>query len=246
MRRALVAGNWKMNGTTAGVRSLVEGVLRDLPEPYAGTVALCPPFVYLQVVAEMLHGSHVALGAQNLHHEEDGAFTGEVSGSMLVDCGCRYVLVGHSERRRLCGEGDETVARKFARALQAGLTPVLCIGETLEEREKGEMETVVARQIDAVRSHCGGELSTRAVIAYEPVWAIGTGRNATPDQAQSAHAFIREHLGAAGEQMCIVYGGSVKADNARSLFAMSDIDGGLIGGASLVAADFVEICRAVH
>jgi len=209
---------------------------------------VCPPFVYLQETARLLKDSDVALGAQSLCAEPIGAFTGEVSGTMLRDVGCGYVLVGHSERRQLYGENDALVARKFVAAQAAGLVPVLCVGETLEERERGLTTEVVARQLDAVLAVTGVGALRSAVIAYEPVWAIGTGRTATPEQAQEVHAMIRARVAAAdariGGEVRILYGGSVKASNARELFAMADIDGGLVGGASLKADEFAQICAA--
>jgi triosephosphate isomerase len=209
---------------------------------------LCPPFVYLQEVGRLLKDSDVALGAQSLCAEAMGAFTGEVSGAMLKDVGCSYVLVGHSERRQIYAEGDALVARKFLAAQSQGLVPVLCVGETLEEREGERTAQVVARQLDAVLAVSGVGAFRSAVIAYEPVWAIGTGRNASPDQAQDVHAMIRGKMAALdatiGASVRILYGGSVKASNARELFAMPDIDGGLIGGASLKADEFARICAA--
>ncbi|HJS38294.1 MAG TPA: triose-phosphate isomerase [Burkholderiales bacterium] len=233
MRERLVAGNWKMHGSRESNRALLDAlVAADV------TCAVCVPFPYLAQAAERLRGTQVAWGAQTLSEHAQGAFTGEVSAAMLGEFGCRYVLVGHSERRHLFGETDAQVAAKFAAARAAGITPILCVGETLQERESGRTQEVVARQIDAVLARGGiGD----AVVAYEPVWAIGTGRTATPEQAQEVHAFLRRRLSA---QTCLLYGGSVKADNAAAIFAMPDVDGGLIGGASLVAKDFIAICRA--
>jgi triosephosphate isomerase len=199
---------------------------------------VCPPFPYLGEVGAQLAGTRIALGAQTVSEHASGAHTGEVSAAMLKEFGCRYVIVGHSERRQLYGERDEQVAAKFGAAARAGLTPILCVGETLEERERGRTEEVVARQLDAVVK---GSDFDGAVLAYEPVWAIGTGRNATPEQAQAVHAFLRKRLSA---ETRILYGGSVKAQNARALFAMPDVDGGLIGGASLAADEFIEIVRS--
>ena len=248
MRKPLVAGNWKMHGSRAENAQLVRSLL-DLLRPDArAEVLLCPPFVYLWETERMLKDSDVSLGAQSLCAEAQGAFTGEVSGAMLRDVGCRYVLVGHSERRQLFGEHDALVARKFVAAQAHGLTPVLCVGETLEEREAGRTGEVVSRQLDAVLAVSGIAAFARAVVAYEPVWAIGTGRNATPGQAQDVHASIRARLAALdaiiGGSVRILYGGSVKASNARELFAMADIDGGLVGGASLKAEEFAQICAA--
>jgi triosephosphate isomerase len=203
------------------------------------------PFPYLQQAADALAGSPVAWGGQTLSEHDSGAFTGEVSGAMLRDLGCRFVIVGHSERRALFGERDAQIAAKFGAAQRAGLIPILCVGETLAERDRGETEEVVGRQLRAVIDSAGVAAVAEAVVAYEPVWAIGTGRTATPDQAQSVHAFIRAQLGAgAAGKVPLLYGGSVKPDNASALFAMPDVDGGLIGGASLLAADFLAICRA--
>ncbi|MDQ1310115.1 MAG: Triosephosphate isomerase [Pseudomonadota bacterium] len=248
MRKPLVAGNWKMHGSRAENAQLVRSLLDLLRPDSRSDVLLCPPFVYLWEIERLLKDSDVALGAQSLCAEAQGAFTGEVSGTMLRDVGCRYVLVGHSERRQLFGEHDALVARKFMAAQAHGLTPVLCVGETLEEREAGRTSDVVSRQLEAVLAVSGIAAFDRAVVAYEPVWAIGTGRNATPGQAQEVHASIRGKLAALdatiGGSVRILYGGSVKASNARELFAMADIDGGLVGGASLKAEEFAQICAA--
>jgi triosephosphate isomerase len=248
MRRSLVAGNWKMHGSRAENASLVRSLLDQARADATTEVMLCPPFVYLHEVGRLLKDSDVALGAQSLCAEAMGAFTGEVSGAMLKDVGCSYVLVGHSERRQIYGEGDALVARKFVAAQSQGLVPVLCVGETLEEREGECTAQVVARQLDAVLAVSGVGAFRSAVIAYEPVWAIGTGRNASPDQAQDVHAMIRGKMAALdatiGASVRILYGGSVKASNARELFAMPDIDGGLVGGASLKAEEFAQICAA--
>ncbi len=248
MRRRLVAGNWKMNGTRAAILPLVQGLKERLAPPPRAEVAVCPPFVYLPLVAELLEGTAIALGAQDLCDEAAGAYTGEVSGSMLRDCRCRYVIVGHSERRHLYREDDAQVARKFARAQESGLIPILCLGETLAEREAGDTEAVVERQLRAVLDQSGVQAMREAVIAYEPVWAIGTGRNATPAQAEEVHAYIRGRIARqdrdTADGLRILYGGSVKGANAVLLFAMPDIDGGLIGGASLSADEFPAICRA--
>ena len=248
MRKPLVAGNWKMYGTRAENAALVRGLL-DLLQPGArAEVLVCPPFVYLWETGRLLKDSEVALGAQSVCAESLGAFTGEVSGAMLRDVGCRYVLVGHSERRQLYGESDSLVARKFMAAQAQGLVPVLCVGETLEEREGGRTTEVVTRQLEAVLSVSGVGSLASAVIAYEPVWAIGTGRTASPEQAQEVHAMIRGKVAALDATIAssvrILYGGSVKASNARELFAMADIDGGLVGGASLKAEEFAQICAA--
>jgi triosephosphate isomerase (TIM) len=248
MRQPLVAGNWKMHGSRAENAELVRSLLDLLPPESATEVLLCPPFVYLWDVGRQLKDTDVALGAQSVCDEPQGAFTGEVSASMLKDVGCRYVLVGHSERRQLYGEGNALVARKFVAAQAQGLVPVLCVGETLEEREGDRTAEVVARQLDAVLAVSGARALAKAVIAYEPVWAIGTGRTASPEQAQDVHAMIRGKVAALdatiGGSVRILYGGSVKASNARELFAMPDIDGGLVGGASLKADEFARICAA--
>jgi triosephosphate isomerase (TIM) len=249
MRRKLVAGNWKMHGNLAENDALLDGVLAGTADVKAG-VAVCVPFPYLAQAKAKLTGSGVAWGAQNLSQHVKGAYTGEVAASMLKDFGCRYAIVGHSERRFLYGEDDALVAGKYATAQAAGLVPILCVGESLEEREKGVTEAVVARQLEAVINKSGAASLENAVIAYEPVWAIGTGRTATPEQAQAVHAYIRNRVGAmnAGiaQNLIIQYGGSVKAANAKELFSMPDIDGGLIGGASLNAAEFVAICKAAE
>jgi len=248
MRQPLVAGNWKMHGSRAENASLVRSLLDMLRSESGSEVLLCPPFVYLWETGRMLRDTDVALGAQSVCAESQGAFTGEVSAAMVKDVGCRYALVGHSERRQIFGETDAMVARKFVAAQSQGLVPVLCVGETLEERESERTAQVVSRQIDAVLSVSGVASFGRAVVAYEPVWAIGTGRNAAPEQAQEVHAMIRAKLaaldGTIGGSVRILYGGSVKASNARELFAMPDIDGGLVGGASLKADEFARICAA--
>ena len=248
MRRKLVAGNWKMHGTRASVRELLEMLRQRMPSSLGCDVLVCPPHVFLEQAQSLLQGSSILLGAQDVAKEPIGAYTGEVSGSMLTEFGCRYVLVGHSERRSLYGESDELVAAKFQAAQAAGLTPILCVGESLAEREAGITLDVVFRQLQAVIAVAGMAAFAHAVIAYEPVWAIGTGRTASPGDAQAVHAAIRrflaEHDPVLAGQVQILYGGSVKADNAAELFAQEDIDGGLIGGASLHAADFAAICAA--
>jgi len=246
MRQPLVAGNWKMHGSRAENASLVSGLLDLLQPGKRAEILLCPPFPYLMETGRLLKDSGVALGAQSVCAESQGAFTGEVSAAMLKDVGCGYVLVGHSERRQLFGESDALVARKFMAAQGQGLVPVLCVGETLEERESDQTTSVVTRQIEAVLAVAGVQSLARAVIAYEPIWAIGTGRTASPEQAQEVHAMIRskvaERDGIIGGSVRILYGGSVKASNAQELFAMPDIDGGLVGGASLKADEFARIC----
>jgi len=250
MRRKLVAGNWKMYGRLARNQALLQGVLDGVRELRNADCAVCVPYPYLAQAQSMLQGSNVAWGAQNLSPQEEGAFTGEVASGMLVDFGCSYVIIGHSERRGLFHESNEIAADKFAAAQKAGLKPIFCVGETLAERESGVTEQVVAAQLDAVLVRFGAKVLEQAVVAYEPVWAIGTGKTASPDQAQAVHAFIRQRVAQQDSQvaqhLCILYGGSVKAANAAELFGMPDIDGGLIGGASLVAEDFVAICRAAQ
>jgi triosephosphate isomerase len=245
MRKKLVAGNWKMHGSLAENAALLAALKSALDGIEA---VVCVPFPYLAQAQALLAGSSIAWGAQNLSEQSKGAFTGEVSASMLLDFGCRYVIVGHSERRSLNGESDELVASKYVAAQTAGLIPILCVGESLDERETGVTEAVVARQLDAVIERAGVASLAKAVVAYEPVWAIGTGKTASPEQAQAVHAFIRSKIAAlnaeVANQLVIQYGGSVKAANAAELMAQPDIDGGLIGGASLVADEFVEICRA--
>ncbi|MHB8257879.1 MAG: triose-phosphate isomerase [Acidiferrobacterales bacterium] len=248
MRRPMVAGNWKMNGTQAEAAALVGGIEQGLAGVRHAEILVCPPYILVPVVAEWLSGSRVTWGGQNLSAHKSGAYTGEISGSMLRDFGCSHVIVGHSERRALYGESDQTVAEKFRAAQSVGLVPILCVGETLAEREASQTETVVARQLDAVVKLAGIAAMDNAIVAYEPVWAIGTGRTATPEQAQSVHAFIRARLAqlsaTVAERLRILYGGSVKAANAQQLFGQPDIDGGLIGGASLDVEEFLAICRA--
>ena len=250
MRQPLVAGNWKMNGTRESAQLLIKGIINGMAGVTRAEVVVCPPFVYLDLVGSALQGTPIPLGAQNVSKEDMGAFTGEIAAPMLKDVGCQYVIVGHSERRTLYGEDDQLVAEKYARARKEGLTPILCVGELLEEREAGSTEDVVARQLDAVIELAGVASLAESVVAYEPVWAIGTGRTATPEQAQDVHAFIRQRIAAqskeAAEQVRILYGGSVNAKNAAELLGMPDIDGGLIGGASLKAADFLTICQAAN
>ncbi len=249
MRKTLVAGNWKMNGSAEANAALVDGILTGLPSSERLEVLVCPPYPYLAAVAEKLRGSPVRLGAQNVSEYGDGAYTGEISSNMLLDVGCQYVLVGHSERRTLMGESSEQVAKKFAAALAAGLVPVLCVGETLEEREADRTAAVIDEQLNAVLDTSGIDAFAKAVIAYEPVWAIGTGKTATPEQAQEVHQHLRQSLEARSVEIAagtqILYGGSVKGENAAGLFEKADIDGGLIGGASLKAADFLAIAEAV-
>lgn len=242
MSRKLIAGNWKMNGGLAANEALVKAMLADIGAP-ACDVALCAPAPYLAQLESLLQGSPIAWGAQDVSAHEQGAYTGEVSVAMLKDFGCRYAIVGHSERRQYHGETDELVAAKAQRALAGGVTPIVCVGETLAQREAGETEAVVKRQLAAV-IHTVGHCITEIVVAYEPVWAIGTGKTATPEQAQQVHAVLRAQLAAATtnpKRIHILYGGSMNAANAASLLTQPDIDGGLIGGASLKAADFLQI-----
>lgn len=244
MRRKLIVGNWKMNGSHLGNAELLAGIEEAIP--YVVDVAVCVPFPYLSEVALLLQGKRISWGAQDCSAHESGAYTGEVSAGMLVEFGCRFVIVGHSERRAYHAESDQLVADKAKIALKHALTPIVCVGETLAEREAGHTDAVVKRQMSAV-IHALGHCISQVVVAYEPVWAIGTGKTATPEQARAVHALLRTQLHAAtpkADEMQIIYGGSVKPDNAASLFEQSDIDGGLIGGASLKAADFVAICRA--
>lgn len=237
-RSRLVAGNWKMHGSRATIDALLDAMLKEPPAVKGTECAVCPPYPYLAQVAERLRGSPIALGAQNVSEHALGAYTGEVAAAMLAELGCKYAIVGHSERRQVFGESDAQVSAKFGAAQKGGLIPILCVGETLQERDAGKTEAVVARQLDAVLNRNAFE---KAVLAYEPVWAIGTGRNATPEQAQAVHAFLRIRVSL---ETRILYGGSVKPQNAAAMFAMPDVDGGLIGGASLVAQDFLAIVRA--
>lgn len=248
MRQKLVAGNWKMNGRLETNAQLLAAITDAVSKMQGMSAAVCVPYPYLAQVQSLLTGTAVGWGAQNLSEHSQGAYTGEVSASMLQDFACRYVLVGHSERRSLYGESNKLVAEKFAVALAAGLSPILCVGETLEERESGRTMQVVGAQMEAVLERVGVAAFSAAVVAYEPVWAIGTGKTATSAQAQEVHAAIRAQIARADAKVAsglqILYGGSVKPSNAVELFGMPDIDGGLIGGASLVAEDFLAICRA--
>ncbi len=248
MRRILVAGNWKLNGSLAANAELLDGIIAGTSADAPVDLLVCPPYPYLAGIAEKLEGTGIAVGAQNVSQQASGAFTGEVAASMLAESGCTHVLVGHSERRSLYGESSKTVAEKFEAAQAAKLIPVLCIGETLEEREAGRTEAVVSEQLDAVIEQVGVQALADSILAYEPVWAIGTGMTATPEQAQDVHKFIRERIAgldaSVAEGLRILYGGSVKGSNAAGLFAMADIDGGLIGGASLKADDFLAIANA--
>lgn len=248
MRRPIVIGNWKMNGTRASVKALIDALKAGIGSNTPCDVGVCAPYVFLPEASQMLAGSGIQLGSQNVANQPEGAFTGEVSPAMLREFGCSMAIVGHSERRVVYGESDELIAARYEQAIAGGIIPVFCIGETLQQRENDETFAVLDAQMNAVISRCGVASLAKAIIAYEPVWAIGTGRTATGQQAQDAHAYIRGRIAAqdaavaAGVQ--ILYGGSVKPDNANELFHMPDIDGGLIGGASLDAASFISICNA--
>lgn len=248
MRGYLVAGNWKMNGSNAANAELMDGIIAGMPQSDSVELLVCPPFPYLAAMAAKLSGTGIALGAQNVSQHQAGAYTGETAPSMLGEVGCKYVIVGHSERRAIMGESSETVAAKFLAAQDAGLIPLLCVGESQQQRETNQTEAVIDEQLNAVVDGSGIEAFRRAVIAYEPVWAIGTGLTATPQQAQDVHRHIREVLAARHKDVAatvkILYGGSVKGDNAAGLFGKPDIDGGLIGGASLNSADFLAIAEA--
>lgn len=251
MRPSLIVGNWKMHGSLDSVRQLLSGLTGAVGQIPASTeVGVCPTFVHLAASRELLAGSRIRLGAQNAHAESSGAFTGEVAVAMLAELGVTYVIVGHSERRALFGETDSDVAAKFQAVRAAGLTPILCVGETLTEREQGATEAVVLRQLDAVIGTAGIAALHGAVIAYEPVWAIGTGETASPDQAQQVHQVLRSHLNDRDTEVAattqILYGGSVKGSNAGELFEQADIDGGLVGGASLQADEFIAICKSTE
>lgn len=248
MRKPLVAGNWKLNGTRESNSTLVGQILAEIDGMNGCDVMLCPPYVYIREVGEAIADSNIILGAQDLSTEAGGAYTGEVSATMLRDVGCSHTIIGHSERRALFGETDTVVAAKFQAAHAQGIRPILCVGESLEEREAGQTMDVVARQIGAVIEAGGAGPFGESIVAYEPVWAIGTGLTATPEQAQEVHAHIRGIIAAVdakiADELRILYGGSVKGSNAGDLFAMEDIDGGLIGGASLDAGEFTAICSA--
>ncbi|WP_198266148.1 triose-phosphate isomerase [sulfur-oxidizing endosymbiont of Gigantopelta aegis] len=248
MRTPLVAGNWKMNGSRESVKELINGVVEGAKSLNGVEVAVCPPFIYIADVTAVAGGTNVSVGSQDVCTELKGAFTGETSIDMIKDFGCQYAIVGHSERRTLYGETDDVVAEKFAVVKNSGIIPIFCIGETLEEREGGITEEVCARQIDAVFSSQGDDAFADSVIAYEPVWAIGTGKTASPEQAQSVHAFIRQHIAkrnaVIAEKVQILYGGSMNPANAKELIGQTDIDGGLIGGASLKTEDFLAVCQA--
>jgi triosephosphate isomerase (TIM) len=246
MRQMLIAGNWKMHGSKPFIADLLHSLKKTT---FKSQVAVFAPFVYIPYISELLQSSAIQYGAQTVSQFSQGAYTGEVSVEMLKEFGCRYVLVGHSERRELFGETNDIVAAKFAAAIAGGLTPILCVGETQIQRAANEIEQVIDAQLDAVIAKTGIDAFSQAVIAYEPVWAIGTGLTATPEQAQEIHAYIRQKLGklnpVLAETIQILYGGSVKANNAKAIFSMPDIDGGLVGGASLKAEEFTAICEAV-
>ena len=248
MRKPLVAGNWKLNGSKSSVQALVEGLLSGIGDVNSAEVVVCPPYVFIPGVAQQIGAAAISWGAQDVAKEESGAYTGEVSATMLKDYGCTYAIIGHSERRSYYGDTDDVVANKFAAAIKGGVKPILCVGELLEDREAGNTESVVEAQLKAVVDHCGIESFKDAVIAYEPVWAIGTGKTASPEQAQEVHAFIRGWVAALNTDVAakiqILYGGSMKGANAAELLAQEDIDGGLIGGASLDASEFLTICKA--
>ncbi len=249
MRRKIIAGNWKMNGTIAGTEALIKELMAEDFNTERATVVVCPPFTSLHVAANLLKSSPIALGAQDMSQHQSGAYTGEVASDMLLTVGVSYVILGHSERRLYHAEDDRLVNAKAKAALSAGLIPIICVGETLEQREAGQTEQVVGQQVDGTLAGLSADLIAKSVLAYEPVWAIGTGKTATPEMAQAVHKFIRQKVAevdaAAAETLPILYGGSVKPENARSLLAQPDIDGALVGGASLKAADFVAIINAV-
>ncbi len=251
MRRSLVAGNWKMNGSVAMTKDLLtelkEGIDRSMPDV---DILVCPPFLYIPLAAQMLSGTTISVGGQNLDVHEPGAYTGEIAAEMLKEHHCDYVIVGHSERRALYSESSELVAKKAKVAVAAGLKPIVCLGETLEERERGDTGLVVRDQLMSVLDLNGVDIFPFAIIAYEPVWAIGTGHSASPNQAQEVHALIRETIAELNPTVAgltrLLYGGSVKPDNAQAIFSSPDIDGGLIGGAALVASDFLAICESTE
>lgn len=244
MRRTLIVGNWKMNGSRAENNQLLTAISEQLSDVSGVDLAVCAPFVYLPQLSEQLVSGELVYGAQDLSVHLSGAYTGEVSASMLTDFACHYVIVGHSERRQYHQESDLLVAQKALTAVKSGLTPIVCLGESLAERESGDTLEVIGRQLQAVQAVLSDEGMAKTVVAYEPVWAIGTGLTATPEQAQEVHAFIRQKLGAVADKIALLYGGSVKASNAKALFSQADIDGALVGGASLNANEFIEIAKA--
>lgn len=243
-RRQLVVGNWKMNGNQQKNAELLGNIIAAWPGDHRAEVVVCPPYPYLSHTHDVIANSSILLGAQNVSEHDDGACTGEVSAAMLADLHCKFVIIGHNERRRMQGETDEQIAQKFMAAQRANLIPILCVGESLQEREQDRHLDVIGEQLQAVFQHTGREAFAKAVVAYEPVWAVGTGKTATPQQAHEVHHFIREQLGAVAEVVRILYGGSVKAHNAEQLFALTDIDGALLGGASLDPEEFLKICKA--
>lgn len=246
MRRQIVIGNWKLHGNQAFVTELLHSLVGGWVGVHEAEVVVCPAYVHIELAYRALAHSNIGLGAQDVSHFAEGAYTGEISAEMLHDVGCQYVMVGHSERRRHRGEANSEIAKKFEAAQNARLVPILCVGESEQARQRGVALDIIERQIRAVSDVCGAENLARAVVAYEPLWAVGTGKTATPEQAQEVHQFIRAELGSAGALTRIVYGGSVTAQNAMSLFSMPDIDGALVGGAALKAQNFLEICRAAE
>lgn len=246
MRRQIVIGNWKLNGNQLFVAELLHNLTCGWMGVHRAEVVVCPAFVHVELAYRALAHSNIGLGAQDVSHFVEGAYTGEVSAEMLHDVGCHYAIVGHSERRRYRNETDSEIAKKFEAAQNARLVPILCVGESAQARESGSTLEVIGRQIKAVYEVCGKDNLARGIVAYEPLWAVGTGKTATPEQAQEVHQFIRDQLGSAGALTRIVYGGSVNPLNARTLFSMPDIDGALVGGAALKAQDFLEICRAAE
>lgn len=243
-RRQLVVGNWKMNGNLLQNAELLTKITAGWQGDRNADVVICPPSPYLMHTGSLLSGSPILLGAQTVNEHAQGAYTGEVSGLMLANLDCKFVIIGHNERRRMQGETDELVARQFAAAQRVGLTPILCVGESLQDREQGNQLQTISKQLNAVFLHNGIDVFKNAVLAYEPVWAVGTGHTATPEQAEEVHRFMRAQLGGLASEVRILYGGSVKSHNAEQLFALPDIDGALLGGASLDADEFLAICKA--
>lgn len=245
-RRQLVVGNWKMNGSLRENAALLDAITKGWQGKRNADVVICPPFPYLHQVQERLRDSGILLGAQTVNEQDKGAYTGEISASMLADLDCKFVIIGHNERRRMQHESDLHVAQKFVAVQKAGLIPILCVGESLQDREQGKHLETIGKQLNAVFAHTGKDVFDKAVLAYEPVWAVGTGKTATPEQAEEVHKFMRAQLDVLANDVRILYGGSVKAHNAEQLFALSDIDGALLGGASLDADEFLAICRAAE
>lgn len=243
-RRQLVVGNWKMNGSLQENAGLLDEIIAGWRDGHQAEVVICPSFLYLQQVRDLLVGTSILLGAQTVNEYDKGAFTGEVSASMLANLNCKFVIIGHNERRRMQQESDEQIAHKFVAVQKAGLIPILCVGESLRDREQGRHLETINRQLNAVFAHTGKSVFENAVLAYEPVWAVGTGKTATPEQAEEVHRFMRSQLDELADKVRILYGGSVKAHNAKQLFALPDIDGALLGGASLDAEEFLAICKA--